>query len=211
MPTNVTATATSQYRVQISWSDTSTDVSGYVVSNGCPPGSCGTGATLDQRTGPVTSTEFTVTPGTYQCFEVSAINRGGQSPWSPDACVSTPSLTVPGSVEWTSTGTDVHAGDEVGITASGQVYFAGQPEGPDGDQSCTPSADHPGGQFPAPQLPCWSLIARIANGPPIEIGSSRLVTVSSSGELYLGVNDDNPAGNSGTWIARIKLGGLPPA
>jgi hypothetical protein len=63
-------------------------------------------------------------------------------------------------------------------------------------------------QFPAPQLPCWSLIARIGNGQPFEVGTSILVT-ATSGRLYLGVNDDSFSGNIGIWAVKIKIGGLP--
>jgi hypothetical protein len=33
---------------------------------------------------------------------------------------------------------------------------------------------------------------------------------TTAGELYLGMNDDNFADNSGSWTVRIKLGGMPP-
>jgi len=43
-----------------------------------------------------------------------------------------------------------------------------------------------------------------------EVGASALVT-TSSGVLYLGINDNNFSGNSGSWTVNIKLGGLPPS
>ena len=52
--------------------------------------------------------------------------------------------------------------------------------------------------------------ARIGNGAPFEVGTSTQVT-TTAGELYLGMNDDNFADNSGRWNVRIKLGGMPPA
>ncbi len=61
---------------------------------------------------------------------------------------------------------------------------------------------------PGPQLPCWSLIARIGTGQPFEVGTSILVT-ATSGRLYLGVNDDSFSGNTGIWAVKIKIGGLP--
>jgi hypothetical protein len=67
----------------------------------------------------------------------------------------------------------------------------------------------PGDAFPAPNLHCWSLIARIGNGTPFEVGSSVLVT-AGSGVLYLGINDDSFSGNGGGWAVNIKIGGLPP-
>lgn len=174
-------------------------------------GSCRPGASLTKTTGQVTSTTFSVTPGTYQCFRVQAYNSSGTSPWSSYGCTSTPSFVVPGAQEWTDTNVTVAAGDTLGITATGQVYIDPQyPVGPAGVQSCIPERDHAGGPFPALTLPCWSLVARIGTGAPFEVGTSTLV-ITGSGTLYLGVNDDNFSDNSGSWTVNIKLGGLPPS
>jgi hypothetical protein len=45
-----------------------------------------------------------------------------------------------------------------------------------------------------------------ANGTPFEVGSSFVLTVPSaaSGELYLGVNDNNYPDNSGSWTSLIN-------
>jgi len=211
-PVSITATAAGQYSIKVSWADSSAGITGFHIDNGCPVGSCSPGAALAKTTGAVTSATFGVTPGTYQCFRVQAYNNAGTSPWSAYGCTSTPSLVVAGSQEWTSTNVTVAAGDSLGITATGQVYIDPQyPVGPGGDRSCIPSRDHPGGAFPGLDLPCWSLIARIGNGTPFEVGTSTLVTAGASGTLYLGVNDDNFADNSGSWTVNIKLGGLPPS
>lgn len=63
--------------------------------------------------------------------------------------------------------------------------------------------------YPVPSAKCWSLIARIGTGTPFYVGTSRLI-VTGAGELYLGINIDNPSGNSGAWTVNIKIGGLPP-
>ena len=53
-------------------------------------------------------------------------------------------------------------------------------------------------------LPCWSLIGRIGNGSPFEVGDGGIYTVAN-GELYLGVNDDPTAfgDNSGYWTVAM--------
>jgi heat shock protein HtpX len=212
VPINVTATAVDQYTIQVTWVSGSANATGFNLDNGCPVGSCQPGASLTATTGPVTSQTFTVTPGTYQCFRVQAFNSAGASPWSGYGCTSTPSLTVPGTQEWTDTGVTVNAGDTLGITATGQVYIdPSYPQSPDGDASCTPAANYSSqsATFPAPNLACWSLVARIGTGPPFEVGSSATVT-TTSGRLYLGVNDGDFSDNSGSWTVRIKLGGMPP-
>jgi hypothetical protein len=63
-------------------------------------------------------------------------------------------------------------------------------------------------RFPAPELPCWSLIGRIGHGRPFEVGTSILIT-ATTGRLYLGVNDNSFSANTGIWAVNIKIGGLP--
>lgn len=210
-PGNITAVAEGQYTIKVTWTEASTDVTGFNIDNGCPVGSCDPGATLAQTTGPVDSATFNVTPGTYQCFRVQAMNNAGTSPWAGFGCTGTPGLVVSGTQDWTNTKVTVPAGDELGITAGGQITVSPKETvGPAGDPSCTPAQNHPGGAFPAPRLPCYSLIARIGNGTPFEVGTSALVTAASSGTLFVGINDDTFSGNSGSWNVNIKLGGLPP-
>jgi len=56
-------------------------------------------------------------------------------------------------------------------------------------------------------LPCWSLIARIGNGRPFEVGTS-IEVATTTGRLYLGVNDDSFSSNAGIWAVKMKIGGL---
>jgi len=210
-PGTVTATAQSQYSIKVTWTDASADVTGFNVDNGCPVGSCDPGATLARTTGPVNSTTFTVTPGTYQCFRVQAINNAGTSSWSDYACTGTPGLVLSATQKWMNTKVTVPAGDELGITAGGQITASPtETVGPGGDPACTPAQNYPGAAFPAPNLPCYSLIARIGNGAPFEVGTSDLISNAAGGVLYLGINDNSVSGNSGSWNVNIKLGGLPP-
>ena len=209
-PGNVTAVATSQYTIQVTWTEPAAGIKGFNLDNGCPVGSCDPGATLVQTTGPVDTATFNVTPGSYQCFRVQAFNNAGTSPWSGYGCISTPGLVLSATQKWTNTKVTVPAGDEIGISADGQVTVSPtQTVGPAGNPSCTPAQNYPGKTFPAPTLPCYSLIARIGDGTPFEVGTSTLITVAASGVLYLGINDNNVSGNSGSWNVKIKLGGLP--
>jgi Protein kinase domain len=210
-PTHVTATALNAYTIRVSWAADPAGLTGLNISNGCGADGCDGGA-LNIRTGPVTATDVTTTPGAFQCFYVQAINSSGTSAWAGPGCISTPGINIPSNQAWTDTGVTVHSGAAVGISAAGQVYLAaaGSSQPPGGDSSCTPAADYPASssQFPAPQLPCWSLIARIGHGQPFEVGTSILVT-ATTGRLYLGVNDSTFDGNTGIWTVNIKIGGLP--
>jgi Protein kinase domain len=210
VPTNVTATALNQDTIRVTWTDNMADVTGFQVNNGCGTDGCGGGA-INVQTGRVTAADITTTPGAYQCFAVLAFNAAGASEPAPYACTSTPGINMPTDARWTDTGVTLIAGDIVGITASGNAYLAsaGSTQTPAGDWSCRPATDHAAqsAEFPAPQLTCWSLIARIGTGPPFEVGSSLLFT-ATAGRLYIGVNDDSFAGNTGNWAVHIKVGGL---
>jgi hypothetical protein len=210
-PAGVTATALNPHTIQITWTDNMTGVAGFDISNGCGTDGCSGGA-LNVRTGPVTSADITTTPGAYQCFYVTALNNAGASTSPHPGCTSTPGINIPTTQEWTDTGVTVPAGADLGISATGDAYLsgAGSSQGPAGDPSCTPAADYAAhsSRFPAPHLPCWSLIARIGNGRPFEVGTSILVT-ATAGKLYLGVNTDSFSANSGIWAVKIKVGGLP--
>jgi serine/threonine protein kinase len=210
-PTDVAATAVDQHTIRVTWADSADDFTGFNVSNGCGTDGCSGGA-INVRTGNVTATEITTSPGAYQCFYVQAFNNSGTSTPAAPGCTSTPGINIPSNQEWTDTGVTVRSGAVLGISAAGDVYLsaAGSSQAPGGDSSCKPATSYAAhsSQFPAPQLPCWSLIARIGNGQPFEVGTSILVT-ATTGQLYLGVNDDSFSGNTGIWAAKIKIGGLP--
>jgi len=205
------ATALNQRTIRVSWTDTAAGITGFTISNGCGTGGCNGGA-INVRTGPVTAADITTTPGAYQCFYVQAVSSAGTSAPAGPGCISTPEMNIASNQEWADTGVTARPGAAVGISATGVVYVAaaGSTHAPGGDSSCTPAADYPARSslFPAPRLPCWSLIARFGNGPPFEVGTSIVVT-AASGRLYLGVNTDSFSGNTGIWTVKIKIGGLP--
>jgi len=116
--------------------------------------------------------------------------------------------------EWTATGVLMVQGETFTVTASGDMnWFTPIPSR--GWRGCPPGANchtTPDGAacpfqgFLAQGLPCWSLIGRIGIGPVFRVGSSlQNFTASSTGELYLGVNDTPPDyfDNTGDWQAEI--------
>jgi serine/threonine protein kinase len=211
-PTDVVATAINPHTIRVTWVDSANDATGFNIGNGCGTDGCSGGA-INVRTGRrVTATDVTTSPGAYQCFFVQAFNGSGTSTSAVPGCTSTPGINIPSNQEWTDTGVTVRSGAAVGISANGNVYLAaaGSSQAPGGDSSCKPATNYAAhsSQFPAPQLPCWSLIARIGNGQPFEVGDSILIT-ATTGRLYLGVNDNSFSGNTGIWAVKIKIGGLP--
>ncbi len=103
----------------------------------------------------------------------------------------------------TDTGLQVSAGQLINISASGTMnWYTGEC-----NNQCLSS---PAGQacpytgFYAQGLSCWSLIGQVGNGAPFEVGTSLTFTPVSSGELYLGVNDNQYPDNTGQWTAVIR-------
>jgi hypothetical protein len=118
-------------------------------------------------------------------------------------------IEVAGDSRAVDTGIDLRTGDQVTITASGNVT-AGQRVGvvsPDGSRASA-SSIFGVNRRPLPNAGIGALIGYIllANGQasqPFLIGSQQTFTASADGRLYLLINDDNYADNSGSFSARI--------
>jgi hypothetical protein len=107
---------------------------------------------------------------------------------------------------WTDTGLDVVAGDRLYFDAEGQLQLS---EG--GPDVATPGGAASGRRAPSAPLPratAGALIARIGTSPPLLIGNQRVIARAPvSGRLYLGVNDDHLADNSGEYRVSVTLEG----
>jgi hypothetical protein len=107
------------------------------------------------------------------------------------------------------TGIDLRAGDQVTITATGNVT-AGRRAGvvsPEGGRAGTGQI-FGASAYPVPTAGVGALIGYIlvANGQasqPFYIGPQSTFTASTDGRLYLSVNDDNFSDNSGSFSVRI--------
>jgi hypothetical protein len=117
-------------------------------------------------------------------------------------------VSVPGNSQGTDTGIDLRSGDNVTITASGNVT-AGRRAGvvsPDGGRAT--GFGSIAGTYPVPTIGVGALIGyiRLSNGQmtqPFAIGSQRSFTAQSDGRLFLLINDDNYSDNSGNFDVRI--------
>ena len=121
------------------------------------------------------------------------------------------SVDVEVTTTWTDSGIEVTAGDTLFIRAHGSVSDGASgwdglfgPEGIIRGQA--------GGCVSCPLVgfPQGALIARIGEGAPFYVGSFSSFSCESSGVLYLGVNDDSPAGYVGTLRAFIWGGAAVP-
>lgn len=107
------------------------------------------------------------------------------------------------------TGIELRTGDQVTISASGNVT-AGRRAGvvsPEGGRQST-AAVFGATNYPVPTAGVGALIGYIlsSNGQSAQafyIGTQLTFTAASDGRLYLSVNDDNYSDNSGSFSARI--------
>jgi hypothetical protein len=107
----------------------------------------------------------------------------------------------------TPTGIQLVKGQTILITARGTLnWYTGH------CNECTSTPDGApcnGSDFYTP-LPCYSLIGRIGpHGRPFEVGSYKILIADSSGELFLGVNDNYYPDNTGKWVATLSAVSAP--
>jgi hypothetical protein len=112
-------------------------------------------------------------------------------------------LTVPSNVPWTYTGIHVRAGDHLFFDSAGEIRLSfGRDDiaHPRGFDTRGASA-----RSPVPSAPAGSLVGRVNSGTPFPIGSApQPVRMPASGILFLGVNDDHTADNSGNYVVTVR-------
>jgi hypothetical protein len=105
---------------------------------------------------------------------------------------------------WTDTGINLREGDMLDVQAEGTVTLSGGADdiaNPGGAQSGRRAVN-----APLPDMPAGGLIGRIGDSAPFYIGSREtLDRVSSSGRLYLGVNDDHLPDNRGQFRVTLSV------
>jgi hypothetical protein len=132
-------------------------------------------------------------------------NRGNSGPADTRDGVgpSSRTITVPATQQWTPTGIRVNQGDRIQIQASGQITLrpndARDVAIPAGSllQRFAPNS-------PLPKSLAGALLGRIDSGQPFGIGNQTSIVAPGSGLLYLGVNDDVLADNSGQFQVAIS-------
>jgi uncharacterized protein YccT (UPF0319 family) len=198
-PTNLVVTPISTSSIRLTWTDVSTNETGFLVSNGT--------TTLATTVANVTSYTATgLAPGTYMCFHLYAFNTYGNSAWTPYACATTPTpvvLTVQAVSSTPTLGPTVAVGDVLTITASGTWCMGG-------DTECGPpsgirpaNADEPGLIDPAAQF--GTLIARIGTGSWFVVGSGTKLTASATGQIGFLFNDLANAYGDNTRSIRVNV------
>ncbi|HYR43565.1 MAG TPA: hypothetical protein VER98_11115 [Terriglobia bacterium] len=110
-------------------------------------------------------------------------------------------MMVVANAAWTDTGIDVHSGQLVYFEARGEIRWGpNRRAGPNGEDN---SRNNPA--RPMPNRPGASLIGRAGDSMDyFFIGEDRsAIRLRSSGRLYLGINDDNLADNTGYFTVIV--------
>lgn len=125
--------------------------------------------------------------------------RGGGGSAAP---ANARSVVVPSNVQWTNAGFNVNRGQYLQFEATGELRLSTNSE----------DVARPGGAFTGrradnatiPSIPVGALIGRVGNGQPFVIGDTiNAIDMPANGRLFLGINDDHVADNSGNFVVKI--------
>jgi Ca2+-binding EF-hand superfamily protein len=112
-------------------------------------------------------------------------------------------VTVDSTHRWTDTGLTVRAGDTIMFDARGDIRLSS-----DANDTASAGGAHSGrlaADAPLQRQGAGALIARIGNSGPIFVGNRRSMRATTSGRLFLGVNDDYLADNVGDFEVMINV------
>ena len=150
------------------------------------------------------------TSGGDREFSSAEIGRIVLSKPNTSAAVSTTGVKVPdgqgivvsAQQQWTPTGITVRKGEVITFQTNGDVQLstdASDLAGPAGSRSGRLAQS-----APLPQALAGALIARIGNGRPFPIGDQASVPMPESGQLFLGINDDDLNDNQGGFRVDVQ-------
>jgi hypothetical protein len=113
-------------------------------------------------------------------------------------------MAIPANPCWTNTARSVRQGQRVTFSGSGEIQLSADRNdlaGVGGSRTgrTSPNAPIPGGLAGA-------LIGRVGNSRPFEIGDQRsALAMPTSGQLWLGINDDHCGDNRGEFRVQISI------
>jgi hypothetical protein len=111
-------------------------------------------------------------------------------------------VRVPANQRWTSTGIQVVDGQTVIFTVQGEVQLSTAAD--DRASAAGSAKGRRADAAPIPSALAGALIGRIGNGAPFGIGNQTTVPMPATGELFLGVNDDEVGDNSGGFVVDVR-------
>lgn len=134
-----------------------------------------------------------------------AVAAAGANTPATAATTGTAGLVVSSKQQWTPTGITVRRGETLTFNTTGEVRLSES-----ADDVAGPAGVRSGRMAPRSPIPtglAGSLIGRIGNGRPFGIGDQTTIAAPDSGQLFLGVNDDNLADNTGEFRVEITRRG----
>jgi len=105
---------------------------------------------------------------------------------------------------WTNTGISISSGDSLSVNTTGliRICCGSSPLDIDADGEDVPYQN----SFPGPNLPAYSLIAKVGqNGTPFFVGVKYSSVMSETGILYFIVNDSDHWDNTGFFSADVSI------
>lgn len=114
-------------------------------------------------------------------------------------------ITVQANQPWTDTGITVRAGQMVTFTTTGEIdVWPGRASAASANGVAVSGVDT--GKYPVPAMALGGLVAKVGNnGAPFPIGAtSQSIRMPANGRLFLGINDDNHADNSGSFSVVVR-------
>lgn len=115
-------------------------------------------------------------------------------------------IVVNGNQQWTQTGLMVRRGERLTFNTTGEIRLSSA-----GDDVAAPAGATSGRKVAASPMPnaiAGALIGRIGNGQPFGIGNLTSVVMPATGMLFLGINDDHVADNTGEFRVEITRSGV---
>jgi hypothetical protein len=153
---------------------------------------------------------FRTTDGREQSFPPEQVGRIylGSYPFAAavtgattvDASIPRGGIQVPARSSWVSTGIIVRKGEWLGFNTTGEVRLSDN----ESDRAQAPGGTRRANFAPLPAVNAGALIGRIGpTGNAFGIGDQTRVPMPAAGELFLAVNDDERADNSGQFIVAV--------
>lgn len=115
-------------------------------------------------------------------------------------------IVVNGNQQWTQTGLMVRRGERLTFNTTGEIRLSTA-----GDDVAAPAGATSGRKVAASPMPnaiAGALIGRIGNGQPFGVGNLTSVVMPATGMLFLGINDDHVADNTGEFRVEITRSGV---
>jgi len=112
------------------------------------------------------------------------------------------SVVVPSNVQWTNAGFNVSRGQYLRFEPSGEIRLSTNAE--DVARGAGAISGRRADNATIPSVPVGALIGRIGNGQPFVIGdTTNAIDMNANGRLFLGINDDHVADNSGNFVVKV--------